>query len=596
MSNVNDSERLIVLVEARITDLERNMRKASTTTGREFGKIRRDSRSATQAMERDFVRSTSRINNALASTSARIGAFGTGAVAGLATRLAPLAVIGAAGLLGKSFLEKTIAQEAAVAQLNAVLKSTGGVAGVTSQAAQDLAANLQKVTTFGDEAIIPAESLLLTFTKIGQDIFPDATKIVLDMSQALGQDLKSSAIQVGKALQDPVLGVTALRRVGVNFSKDQQKVIADLVKTGQSAKAQQLILKELQTEFGGAAVAARDTLGGALKALGNAFGDTFELHGPEVDGLREKIEELILTVSDPRFTNAMADIGQSLFTAMQNIASAVVAIDGAVASASASLESLNQKLASFGNSSFFKNLNSALGLTNKTPEELAAYGITPTSKLESTTPDARIANAFDVTIGTGEAAASKGDRVAPAPAGKPRLTNTDEGDEGPVTSGGGRASRSSSISDTERQREAVANLRRAASERKRHDRRHRYRTAYLRHAAPGGRRSDRSAEEEDQRAHHRDRGGRGREPQSRRCSAAGRRDRQGGHQGHHLRPSRRCGRRRNPRQRSRPTCRQAHRHGAEQPLRERVQRRLGWWGWRSSVRHRWPYQFALRRR
>ena len=62
----------------------------------------------------------------------------------------------------------------------------------------------------------------MTFTKIGQDIFPDATRIVLDMSQALGQDLKSSAVQVGKALQDPILGVSALRRVGVNFSDSQQ--------------------------------------------------------------------------------------------------------------------------------------------------------------------------------------------------------------------------------------------------------------------------------------------------------------------------------------------------------------------------------------
>ena len=77
------------------------------------------------------------------------------------------------------------------------------------------------------------------------------------------------------------------------------------------------------------------------------------------------------------------------FTAMNNIADAVVAIDGAVTRASESLNTLQQKLASFGSSNFFKNLNEVLGLTNKTPEELAAYGITPTKKLESTSPDAQ---------------------------------------------------------------------------------------------------------------------------------------------------------------------------------------------------------------
>lgn len=74
MSQTGD-ERLIVLVEARIKDLERNMAKASATTGREFGKMRRDSQSATAAMERDMLRSTSRINQAVAATSSRLGTF-----------------------------------------------------------------------------------------------------------------------------------------------------------------------------------------------------------------------------------------------------------------------------------------------------------------------------------------------------------------------------------------------------------------------------------------------------------------------------------------------------------------------------------------
>ncbi|MEF2071898.1 hypothetical protein [Consotaella aegiceratis] len=103
-----ENEQLFVLVEARIKDLERNMAKASATTGREFGKMRRSSKSATAAMERDMARSTARINQALASVSGRIGALssatGTAAFAGLKTgALATLApILGVSAAIGKA--------------------------------------------------------------------------------------------------------------------------------------------------------------------------------------------------------------------------------------------------------------------------------------------------------------------------------------------------------------------------------------------------------------------------------------------------------------------------------------------------------------
>lgn len=191
----------------------------------------------------------------------------------------------------KSFTES----QNVMAQTNAVIKSTGGVAGVTSKQVSDLASSLQRVTKFSDEQVQSGENLLLTFTKIGKNIFPQATEVMLDMSQALGQDVKNSAIQLGKALQDPILGITALRRVGVNFNDEQKKVIENLVKTGRSAEAQKLILKELQTEFGGSARAAGQTFAGQLTILKNQLDDIKETIGlfiaiaitPLVKGLAE---------------------------------------------------------------------------------------------------------------------------------------------------------------------------------------------------------------------------------------------------------------------------------------------------------------------
>jgi LysM repeat protein/uncharacterized membrane protein YphA (DoxX/SURF4 family) len=171
---------------------------------------------------------------------------------------------------------------------NQVVKEQVNVTHLSRQAYLDLASALQKVTRYDDESILSAENLLLTFTNINKKIFPETTKLVLDMSTALGQDLKSSAIQVGKALQDPILGVTALRRVGVNFNKQQEEMIKGMVESGDLMGAQKYILKELKTEFGGAAEAAGKTFAGKLDILKNKFGDLLEVIGAKLVPVLEK--------------------------------------------------------------------------------------------------------------------------------------------------------------------------------------------------------------------------------------------------------------------------------------------------------------------
>lgn len=207
----------------------------------------------------------------------KFGNIGLGlAAGGLAVLGAGL--VGVGKILGDSVQEAMEAQNV-LSQLNQVIESTGGIAGVTAEQATNLASELQKVTRFSDETIIGGENLLLTFTNIGKDVFPLATETMLDMSQALGQDLKGSAIQLGKALQDPIMGVTALRRVGVNFTEEQKELIKTLVETGRLEEAQAIILKELQVEFGGSARAAGETFAGQLDILKNRFSEIKETIG-----------------------------------------------------------------------------------------------------------------------------------------------------------------------------------------------------------------------------------------------------------------------------------------------------------------------------
>lgn len=169
-------------------------------------------------------------------------------------------------------------QEKSVAMLNQTLKSTGNAARLSSRELQGLASRLQKLTGIGDETILSMQGILLTFTQIKGDIFKDATKAVLDVSVAMGQDLKQSAIQVGKALNDPRIGVSALSRVGIQFSDVQKKMIKNFADTNQIAKAQRIILSELEMQFGGTADNL-DTTSAAFNRLSAAWGDFLESGG-----------------------------------------------------------------------------------------------------------------------------------------------------------------------------------------------------------------------------------------------------------------------------------------------------------------------------
>src|SRR6266540_6473684 len=161
----------------------------------------------------------------------------------------------AAGYAFKQFEDS----EKVTRQTGAVLKSTGGAAHVTAGHVADLANALAKTSGIDDELIQSGENVLATFTSVrnevgkGNQIFDLSTKAALDMSVALGQDMKSSTIQLGKALNDPIKGITALRRVGVSFTEQQQDQIKAMVKSGDKLGAQKLILRELTTEFGGSA-------------------------------------------------------------------------------------------------------------------------------------------------------------------------------------------------------------------------------------------------------------------------------------------------------------------------------------------------------
>ena len=167
---------------------------------------------------------------------------------------APIAAFGAVAT--KNFVDSA----KALAQVDAAVKSTGGAAGKSVAQLEEMAAGLQRMSLFDDDQILKEVTAnLLTFTNVTGTEFDKAQVAILNMSTRLGTDLTSASIQVGKALNDPIKGVKALGRAGVQFTAEQKAQIEALQESGDVAGAQTIILKELETQFGGAAEAAAKT-------------------------------------------------------------------------------------------------------------------------------------------------------------------------------------------------------------------------------------------------------------------------------------------------------------------------------------------------
>lgn len=192
----------------------------------------------------------------------------------------------------KECLSLNKVQAAAEKKLAAVIKATGGAAGLTADEMKKYASQLQTVTTYGDEVTIDAMAIMSTFKSIKGDVFKEAIASAQDMATVLNTDLNSAVMQIGKALETPEIGLTALRRSGVSFSKEQIKQIKQLVAEGKKQEAQLTMLKELQAEFGGAARAAASDAYGAATQLTNAWRDLKEVIGEAVTPSVESIKSI----------------------------------------------------------------------------------------------------------------------------------------------------------------------------------------------------------------------------------------------------------------------------------------------------------------
>lgn len=196
-----------------------------------------------------------------------------GKIKGAALKLGGV-LLGGMGL--KEVFDEANESQFALTQMNTVLQSTHDASGMTKQGLESLAESTGRVTEFSKAETEQGENLMLTFTRIGKEVFPGAMEASENMATAMHMDLSSAVLQVGKALgnlslnsKGGVQGLTMLQREGVNFSDAEKKQIAIMLQHNDVAGAQKVVLQELQTEFGNSAKAAGQTFGGQLKILKN---------------------------------------------------------------------------------------------------------------------------------------------------------------------------------------------------------------------------------------------------------------------------------------------------------------------------------------
>lgn len=218
------------------------------------------------------------------------------------------------GSVFRTVVQNTREQEDAIAQLEARLRSTGGVIGLTSDELQRMAAGFRDVSTFTEAAIMSAQGVLLTYTQIGRETFPRALQAAIDFATAMRIDVARAAETVGKALGEPSKAAAALARQGFTFTGQQLALIRSLEETGRVAEAQAIILEELELAYGGAAEAARGTFGGALDALKVAFGDLMTGQGGNLRGATDALNELTELLRDPRTVDAFENLTSAVLT------------------------------------------------------------------------------------------------------------------------------------------------------------------------------------------------------------------------------------------------------------------------------------------
>jgi hypothetical protein len=257
------------------------------------------------------------LRKALAGASNDLNSFGNKASAVAKKGALALGAMGTAAIVVGAKWAK-LAEAAAIADQRIVAISRtmglfGGDTVVVTQRISDFADSMERETGVMAETIKAAQAKLLTFRQLAMtadvagEAFDRATQAAVDMAAAGFGEATTNAVQLGKALEDPIKGVNSLRRSGITFTESEKAKLAVLVQTNRIHDAQKVILTAIETQVKGTAAATAvstqrmkqgfgevtDAIGTKLIPLMNAFADSIVAIGEKatLEGLGAAFEE-----------------------------------------------------------------------------------------------------------------------------------------------------------------------------------------------------------------------------------------------------------------------------------------------------------------
>jgi len=259
--------------------------------------------------------------NKLEKTSQKVGFALKKAFVPATAALGGLAVAGAKMVAAG---EQAATANARIEQIATSMGLFGDQTQVVTNRLVDLANEQARLTGVNQNTIKESQALLLTFKDIASSAdevggaFDRATQLTLDMASAGFGSVTDNAKQLGKALNDPIAGLTALRRSGIQFTEAQQDQIRTLVESGEVLEAQNMILEEIENQVGGTAEA---TANGTDK-MKVAFSQASESIGLALLPVVEKLVEIIVPLAD--FIAENTELILALAAGIGTLAGAVV--------------------------------------------------------------------------------------------------------------------------------------------------------------------------------------------------------------------------------------------------------------------------------
>jgi len=263
---------------------------------REFQKLEKTSQKVGFALKKAFVPATA-------------------ALGGLAVAGAKMVAAG----------EQAATANARIEQIATSMGLFGNETEVVTNRLVDLANEQARLTGVNQNTIKESQALLLTFKDIASSAdevggaFDRATQLTLDMASAGFGSVTDNAKQLGKALNDPIAGLTALRRSGIQFTQQQQDQIRTLVESGQVLEAQNLILEEIENQVGGTAEATANS----TDKMKVAFSQASESIGMALLPAIEAILPIVISLAEWASENTEIIIG--LAAVIGGLSAAIVA-------------------------------------------------------------------------------------------------------------------------------------------------------------------------------------------------------------------------------------------------------------------------------